>query len=336
MRALHPIPPGTRDVLPEEMRELRELEAALLDIFDRHGYGHVETPSIEYDEVIARGEGTRDGGYRFFDEQGQLVGLRTDMTVPIARLVSTRFAGEDPPFRLCYSARAHRMIRPQQGQMREFVQVGVELIGVDAPEGTAEMLTVLSESLDAAGLPRARIGLGDADLYRALLTELGVDPDARDRILDGLVRHDFVGLEADVDQLGLGSAERDALLRVPQLRGGTDVLEQAAALGVGAVNTATARIQATLDALRDRGISDRVIVDLGLVRDLGYYTGAIVEVYDPAIGHVIGGGGRYDDLLGRFGRDLPAAGFSLYLERVHVAKAEEERIASELEPGGPS
>jgi ATP phosphoribosyltransferase regulatory subunit len=91
------------------------------------------------------------------------------------------------------------------------------------------------------------------------------------------------------------------------------------------VAVATSRLRDTADGIASKGISDRVIFDLGLVRDLGYYTGAIFEVYDPALGHIIGGGGRYDDLLGRFGRPLPACGFALFVERLHVAQAEEER-----------
>ena len=95
----------------------------------------------------------------------------------------------------------------------------------------------------------------------------------------------------------------------------------------GAGEGATSRLRATLAARERRGVAERMRLDLGLLRDLGYYTGAILEVYDPALGHILGGGGRYDGLMARFGRDLPAAGFALHLERVHVAQAEEERIA---------
>jgi ATP phosphoribosyltransferase regulatory subunit HisZ len=93
------------------------------------------------------------------------------------------------------------------------------------------------------------------------------------------------------------------------------------------VGRAASRLQETAAGIERRGVSERVIVDLGLVRDLGYYTGATFEVYDPALGHIIGAGGRYDDLLGRFGRPMPACGFALYVERVHLAQAEEERRA---------
>ena len=308
------------------MRELRRLEAALSDAFERFGYGEVATPTIEYDEVLARGD---DRGaptaYRFFDESGELLAMRSDMTVPIARLAATRFAGAEPPFRLCYIARAYRAIRPQRGQMREFAQAGVELIGAEAPEGTAEVVEVLSAALDAAGLTRAMIGLGDADLYRQLLDELGVSNNRRDRILEVLAAHDLVGLEAEVDELEIGEGERETLLALPNLRGGPEALDRARELGGGAVERATQRIAATYEALAARDVAGRVNVDLGLLRDLGYYTGAILEVYDPALGHVLGGGGRYDGLLKRFGLDQPAAGFALYVERIHVAQMEEER-----------
>ena len=122
----HPIPPGTRDILPDEMRELRRLSLALIEAFERFGYGEVATPTIEYEEVLARGdERGAPVAYRFFDESGELLAMRSDMTIPIARLVATRYAGAEPPYRLCYLARAYRAVRPQRGQMREFTQAGV-------------------------------------------------------------------------------------------------------------------------------------------------------------------------------------------------------------------
>jgi ATP phosphoribosyltransferase regulatory subunit len=323
---IHPIPPGTRDILPEEMGELRRLHASLLDVFEQRGYGEVATPAMEYDEVLARGDGrTADSAYRFFDESGELLALRTDMTIPIARLVATRFADAEEPLRFCYLANAFRAVRPQRGQMREFAQAGVELIGVPAPAGTAEVVEVLEAALDAAGLGRAVIGLGDSDLYRQLLVELGVAEEAAAGILGRLATHDLVGLGLSLGELGLSPEQERTCLTIAQLRGGPEVLERARELGGEAVARATARIQGTYDELAARGAADRVQIDLGLLRDLGYYSGAILEVYDPALGHILGGGGRYDDLLRRFGVDKPAAGFALYLERVHVAQMEESR-----------
>jgi ATP phosphoribosyltransferase regulatory subunit len=327
---IHPIPPGTRDILPDEMRELRRMHRALIEVFEERGYGEVSTPAIEYDEVLARGDGRSTGSaYRFFDERGDLLALRSDMTIPIARLVATRYPGAEPPLRLCYLANAYRAVRPQRGQMREFAQAGVELIGAPAPQGTAEVIEVLEAALDATGLQRAVIGLGDADLYRQLLSDLGVEEAARDSILERLATHDLVGLEVELTQAGLGDEQVTTCVALSQLRGGREALEQAQALGGAAVERATARLGATLEELERRGAADRVQIDVGLLRDLGYYSGAILEVYDPALGHVLGGGGRYDGLMRRFGVDLPAAGFALYLERVHVAQMEEARRGAE-------
>ena len=328
---IHPIPPGTRDVLPDEMRELRRLHLALIEVFEGYGYGEVSTPAIEYDEVLARGGGrSAAGAYRFFDESGELLALRAEMTVPIARLVATRFADAEGPLRLCYMAKAYRAVRPQRGQMREFTQAGLELIGAPAPEGTAEVVEVLEAALGAAGLDRAVIGLGDADLYRQLLAEYGVEGEERDSVLARLAAHDLVGLEAELAALdGVSDGQVATCLALSQLRGGREVLDEARALGGAAVERVTARIGETFEALERRGAAGRVQIDLGLLRDLGYYSGAILEVYDPALGHVIGGGGRYDGLLRRFGVDLPAAGFALYMERVHLAQIEEEPSGGE-------
>ena len=307
----HPIPSGTRDILPDEMRELRRLSLA----------------PIEYEEVLARGdERGAPVAYRFFDQSGELLALRSDMTIPIERLIANRYATAEPPFRICYLARAYRAVRPQRGQMREFTQAGVELIGATAPDGTAEVIEVLSAALDAAGLTRAVVGLGDARLYRQVLAELGVADADANAILARLAAHDLVGLEVEVGALELDPGAAEVLIALPSLRGGREVLDRARELGGEAVARAVTRLSATYEAVVDRGVAERVNLDLGLLRDLGYYTGAVVEVYDPALGHVLGGGGRYDELMGRFGRPLPAAGFALYLERLHVAQAEEDRL----------
>jgi ATP phosphoribosyltransferase regulatory subunit len=323
---IHPIPPGTRDVLPDEMRELRKLKAALIEVFEARGYGEVATPAIEYDEVMAQGDGrAARSSYRLFDESGELLALRSDMTVPIARLVASRYANSEPPHRLCYLASAYRAVRPQRGQMREVEQAGVELIGAPAEKGTVEVIEVLEAALGAAGLGRAVIGLGDADLFRQLLEELGVGEEARESVLASLATHDLVGLEQKLLEAGIDSEQAAACVALSQLRGGREVLEQARGLAGSAVERATARLSETYDELDRRGAADRVQIDLGLLRDLGYYSGAILEVYDPAVGHVLGGGGRYDGLMKRFGLDLSAAGFGLSLERVHAAQMEESR-----------
>jgi ATP phosphoribosyltransferase regulatory subunit len=297
---IHPTPSGTRDVLPDEARELRAILDAIRGVVERRGYGEVMTPALEYEQVLARGDpAAAEPAYKLFD-------------------VSARYASVPPPLRFWYAAHAYRSVRPQRGQAREMLQVGIELVGAPAPDGTIEALTLLHAALEAAGLENYRIGLGDASLYPAILDALAVPDGARPRILHELNTRDFVGLEREVERLGLGSEASRLLLGVPQLRGGPDVL----AVPDGPAAEAVAGMRAVLAGLPP-DVAGRAIFDLGLSRPLGYYTGAIFEVYDAALGAPLGGGGRYDDLLGRFGRDLPAVGWALNVERLHIARVGE-------------
>jgi ATP phosphoribosyltransferase regulatory subunit len=324
------IPPGTRDVLPEEMRELRAIGDRMRESFEAAGYGEIHTPALEYEEVLLRGDERAAGArYRSFDEQGAVLALRSDMTIPIARVVATRYADAAPPLRFSYVARAWRATDRGVGEPREFLQAGIELIGVPGAEGEAEVIALTIESLNAAGLRRHRVGVGDGALYRSLLSSFGVPEDAHLPMLEALSRRDLVGLEGHVRELGLADAERDALLRLPELRGGPDVLDRAEEAVGGTAAAAVEDLRELRGLLAERGVADRVIFDLGLVRDLGYYTGAVFEVYDPAVGFTLGGGGRYDNLIGRFGRDLPACGLAVDVQRVHLAQAAEEALAGE-------
>jgi ATP phosphoribosyltransferase regulatory subunit len=318
---IYPIPSGTRDVLPDETREVRAITDTLRGVFERNGYGEVYTPALEYETVLARGDmAEAQPAYRVFDETGAALVLRSDMTVPIARVVATRYPTAEPPLRFCYFAHCYRGVRPQRGQPRELLQAGIELIGAPAPEGTAEALRVLCHALDATGLKDYRVGLGDASLFPALMASLRVPEAARDGLLEALVLRDFVGLEEKLAESGLAGEAAELLLEVCQRRGGPEVLADTPSEADQAVMG-----MRDVHQLLEPAVAERVIFDLGLVRSIGYYTGAVFEVYDPALGAPIGGGGRYDDLLGRFGRKLPAVGFALGVDRLHIALAGEER-----------
>jgi ATP phosphoribosyltransferase regulatory subunit len=313
-------PSGTRDVLPDEMRELRAMTDRIREVFDHAGYGEIYTPALEYEQTFERGNiGGARPAYRVFDEHGSVLVLRPDMTVPIARVVATRYAHAEPPLRFCYVAHAYRGVRPQRGQSREFLQAGVELIGVPGAQGTAEVLSVLCAALDAAGLDSYRVGLGDASLYPSLLEAFQVDPGRSELILTELAAGDFVGVDQEVRALGLAEPDAELLLRLAHTRGGPEVLEGMK----GALHDALSGMR-EVHALLAPDVAERIIFDLGLVRSLGYYTGPLFQVYDPAYGVPLGGGGRYDELLGSFGRALPAVGFALNVERVHIALTGEE------------
>src|SRR3954463_885931 len=191
------IPPGTRDVLPDEMRELRALMDGLRSSLQEAGYGEVRTPTVEYEEVLRQGDERSAGaGWRLFDAQGNLLVLRSDMTIPIARLVGTRFADHEDPLRLCYSGQAYRSVTRGSGQLTEFLQVGAELIGVPGVEGDAEIVALVIHALSACGLRRHSVGLGDGALYRALLEAFDVPSEHAEMLMGSLMRRDLVDVEA--------------------------------------------------------------------------------------------------------------------------------------------
>jgi ATP phosphoribosyltransferase regulatory subunit len=305
---IHPIPSGTRDVLPDELREVRAITEAMREVFGAHGYGEVATPALEYEAVLTRGDpAAADPAYRLFDEHGNVLVLRSDMTIPIARVVASRYPFEPVPLRFCYVQHAYRAVRRHRGHPREILQAGIELVGAPGPDGTAEAITVLCAALDAAGLAGYRVGVGDASLFARSLAAAGVTEPAG--VLQALDARDFVLLERELRDAG-GPGE---LARLATTRGGAEVLE-------GVPEAETLR---ELHRLLPDDVAARVIYDLGLLRSLGYYTGAVFEVYDAAFGSPMGGGGRYDDLLGRFGRELPACGWALDVERIHAARLQE-------------
>ena len=306
------IPPGTRDVLPDEMKELRRIQEAILGEFEKSGYSEVRTPTIEYADLLAKG-GRRAGPlYRFLDDRGELVALRNDMTVPIARLAAARLGETTPPWRLSYLGSSFRTTSPRRADLRESGQAGVELIGPGGAEGTAEVLAVLDRSLMAAGLDGVVVCIGDSTLWPRLLSDAGLGGDESEDCLDALAGGDLVGLERRL------TASTDDLVELARTRGGVEVLERLRSIG-GAGDETAGRL-AELGDMLDRGeFGARVVFDLGMARDPGYYSGEVFEVYVEGLGRSIGGGGRYDGLMEQLGRSMPAAGFSLSLERIHEA-----------------
>ena len=310
------LPSGTRDVLPEEMAERRRIEDALLQTFAEAGYGEVSTPELEYPETAELGR--MAAPYRVIGEGGEELSMRADMTGPIARLVVTRYADESPPLRFCFSTVVHRAVQPGKGEARELRQSGIELLGVPGPEGTVEAISVLCRALEATGLADFSVGVGDISLYPGLLDDLGVPAEDQAFLLDALESRDFVAIGERARGLGLGAESERLVAEVPAMRGDAAVLEAEGPLGE--------RLSGLRDLVSrlDPDVARRVIIDLGRFPRMGYYTGAVFEVYDPALGEPIGSGGRYDELLARFGRPLEAVGFAIDVDRLHAAIAGEE------------
>ena len=313
----HPLPSGMRDLLPPETIARRAIARAFLGRAELCGYEPVSLPAIEYAETIERGLGTLDPQeiVRFVEpETGEVVALRPDVTPQIARLVATRLASRPGPYRLAYDASVLRRRAGSRARThRQIPQIGVELIGVPGPDGDLELWVLAAEALAAMGLRAFTLDVGHAEVARALLARL--PPAHAGELAEALAAKDVAAvarLAAAVEP-----AVRDALIALPTLHGPPALLDALPpCLTDGPAAPAIAALRALVTALtaslRARSIdSVTVAVDLGEVRGHAYYTGPFFQLFAEGPGTPIGGGGRYDGLLGRFGRALPATGLAL-------------------------
>ncbi|MBA4370673.1 MAG: ATP phosphoribosyltransferase regulatory subunit [Coriobacteriaceae bacterium] len=324
---MRPVTPrGFRDVLLQEAAEREALVSSLLGAIDAWGYAPVATPVVEEYRTLETGAGGPLEGtaFRLLDVDGSLLALRPEMTVPIARLVAMRLSAEEGPQRLRYAADVYREHESLRGEARQFTQVGVELVGASGPAADAEVIAVLVDALDAAGLAEFTVSVGTVAVLRAVLEASGAPAPWRAEVMEAAHGRNLVALDRLAGLEGLPGQVASAVREVPRLRGGAEAIDacrtHAAACGCAAALDDLAATWRLLDAA---GVQDSVRVDFGVMRAFDYYTGLVIEAYAPGLGVPLGGGGRYDGVLARFGTPAPAAGFALGLERVHIALAEQ-------------
>jgi ATP phosphoribosyltransferase regulatory subunit len=311
------LPTGMRDFAPRAAAARRRIAETLLEVFERWGFARVITPACEYEETLALGLGGagRAAAIRFVEpSSGQVVALRPDITPQIARLIATRFRDEPGAVRLSYEGTVVRLERAGRGQ-RELIQAGVELAGVAAPAGDAEVVALGVAALRAAGLPTPTIDLGHLGLAREVMEALELPEalvgEARRRI----AKRDASGLEELLrDARGPAAAVRFAAL-LPELSGPPSVLATAAKRApTPGIKRALADLSAIVAAVEARALDARLHVELSEVRGFDYYTGVRFQAFVPGAPDAVLAGGRYDDLLARYGRPSPAVGFAIDVE----------------------
>lgn len=324
---MRPVTPrGFRDVLPQEAAEREAISGAMAHVMSSWGFTPVETPVAEELASLEAGAGSSLEGtaFRLFDSDGKLLALRPEMTVPIARLAASRLVAEPGPFRLRYEADVFREQVSLRGQARQFTQVGLELIGASGPAADAEVIAVLVESLRAAGLTEFTVGVGTVAVLRAIIATAGMPANWGDAVLEAAHDRNLVGIDSLADAGGVPGNVSAALKAVPRIRGSRRAIEECRlASGTCGGDAALGGLDATWDLLEAAGVVDSVSVDFGIMRSFDYYTGVVLEVYAPGLGLSIGGGGRYDDVMTQYGAPMPAAGFAVGIERLHIALAEQ-------------
>jgi ATP phosphoribosyltransferase len=330
-------PGGFGDWLPGAAASRRALTTALVDTFEAAGFELIDTPTVEYAGTIERGLGpdVQDELFRFMDADGSMLALVGERTVSVARTVATQLRRGPFPLRLCYAGPVVRNRALLGGRRREAVQAGCELVGDAELRADAECIALAIAAVDAAGVPDIQVDVGHAGFLPALLAGAGLGAASRAEIGTALAARDLVSVENHLAGTAVGAAEHALLLRFPALRGGRELLDQARA-GLQAERPLRAldELAQLWELLRARGLSDRVHLDLGAVRDWNYYTGPTFELFSGDLGFPLGAGGRYDSLLERFGLAQPATGFVVHADRCHDAITRRAEAAAPRRGGG--
>jgi ATP phosphoribosyltransferase regulatory subunit len=318
------IPIGTATLLPQTAQRVRKLEDQLLAYLATWGYREIILPTFEYLDVLSVGLSTEilDKCYKFADRtSGRMLVLRPDATAQIARMVAMGLGGELLPLRFSYRTTVFRYELEHRGRDREVFQVGIELVGNDTAQGDAEMVTMLAGLFELVGLPEWKISLGHVGFFKALLSRSGLSAIGRKQAELAAAHKDLPRLEQILTTEHLPRTMVRNILQVPERCGQREVLEWGKRIaGKDAqLLKPLRRLEQVFQHLEHTYVQQHVLLDLGEFRGFDYYDGVVFDVFTSAFGSEIGGGGRYNHLVGRFGRDLPAIGFGLDLDRVFSA-----------------
>jgi ATP phosphoribosyltransferase regulatory subunit len=332
------VPIGMATILPHAAKQVRRLEQDFFGEVGRWGYEEIILPTLEYLDVLAPGLEAElvEKSYKLADRTtGRMLLLRPDATAQIARTVGMGLTGSTLPLRLSYRTSVFRYQPEHAGRDREIYQVGAELIGVDDGAGDSEIISLLIECLRAIGLPSFTVSLGHVGFSKGLLVRAGLSAQGQKRAEQAVARKDLPRLQELLASEGVSKALTAAILEAPELYGREEVLERGRILAGGDTTLLSPldRLAQVYHLLCASGYRESLLLDLGEFRGFDYYDGVVFDVFAEGVGAELGGGGRYDHLIGRFGRPLPSTGFALDVDRLFraVAKGNEDRESLRVE-----
>ncbi len=315
-------PDGVSDILFAACAKKRALEADLRTWFTLSGYRELETPTLEFYDVFGGDNALirQEQMYKMTDAQGRLMVLKPDMTIPVARVAATQFKNPSWPMKCFYVGNTFSADEIGGGRQNEFTQAGVEILGTNTPEADAEVLATAVRAVLATGLAEFQIDVGQVEFFRGIMEESGLLPVEIEEVRGLIDRKDFVGVEEVVGRHDIPIHLKTLILDLPKLFGSKEIIQRLEGQKIGArANAALENLRRVLEILEDRGVDRYVSVDLGMVQSLNYYTGIVFRGYTHGVGFPILSGGRYDNLVSRFGLDCPATGFSLGVNMILMA-----------------
>jgi ATP phosphoribosyltransferase regulatory subunit len=319
------IPKGVRDLLPDEMKTRRRLEKIASSLFTSYGYEEVMTPTIEFLEVVEAGGNIREKLFLFMDREGGILSLRPEMTVSIARLAATHLQDEKLPRRLFYSTNVFRHVEPHLAQYREFWQTGIELLGASGTWADAEVISLAVKIMQDFGLDNFMVSMNHVGIFNSLLEESGMKAEQQNAIRILMERKDLVELARMLEKLPADDMLKETIAKLPTQHGGLEVLQRLPYIEKS--RQASQSMEELINiygALQSAGVQEQVLIDMGVLRGLDYYTGVVFEGFSPDLGYGLLGGGRYDHLLSQFGFDCPATGFAVGMDRLTLVLKNQE------------
>ena len=328
-------PEGVRDIYGDEKEKKTEVERLLRSRIQAYGYREVQTPTFEFFDVFSKEVGTTPSRelYKFFDKEGNTLVLRPDFTPSIARCAAKYFSKEKLPVRFFYQGNTFTNTSELQGKLKEVTQMGAELIGDESVQADAEMIAMTIESLYHTGLSDFQISIGNAEYFKGICDEAGLDEDTELELRELISGKNYFGAEELLTERHVPEKERDLLLMTNDLFGSIETLQDAKKKVSNSRSLkAIRRLEKVYQALCEYGVERYVSFDLTMLSKYNYYTGIIFKGYTYGVGDAIVKGGRYDTLIGHFGKNTPAVGFMVVVDDLLLAMDRQKVMIAGADP----
>ncbi|MGL4992112.1 MAG: ATP phosphoribosyltransferase regulatory subunit [Sarcina sp.] len=311
------IPNGTRDIIGTECKMIESVIKDVNETLESYGYESVITPTLEYEDTFDRisSEFETKHVYKIFDSEGKTMSLKCDSTLPIARLVSSKLKDQSLPLRLKYSSKIFRKNKALGGKRNELHDIGIELIGEEEFIGDIEAINIGIELLKNLKVENFKFEIGHIKIIKRILDKIEIDDTLKNKLVKLLINKELVELEFFIESLNITNIEKKLLVKLPWLFGDKLFLEKNKYLfqdeEIICCIDYLLKIYKVFETL---GLSEFITFDLGAIEKIDYYSGIIFNVYiDGACSSVIQGG-RYDNLMSLYGRDISGIGFSIKVD----------------------
>ncbi len=316
-------PGGVRDIYGIECARRLRLEEQLHVALRSYGFRDIKTPTFEYFDVFSRERGTVQSSnlFKFFDRGNNTLVLRPDITPSIARCVAKYYREEKEQIRFCYTGSTFVNTPPYKGKLQEVTQLGAELVNDDSSDADAEMVALTIECLLQSGLKEFQLEVGHAGFLQGLIEEAGLEPQEITRLHELIESKNFFGVEELLDSVTISRELKEVFLALPHLledfAGNMDFVQKRAKSAK--VHKALDRLQKLEEIIRLYGFEQYITIDLSMLSNYSYYTGIIFRAYTYGNGEALASGGRYDGLVGQFGKEASAIGMGIVLDQLMLA-----------------